>query len=505
MKRSQILQAKACIATIVSLATVAILGVPAHAGHMIGYWEGWNTLPLASVSPNYDIIDCAFGTLGGADNATVSWSESAESTGQFQADINTLHQQGKFVILSIGGQNSNKLTLANSNDVNSFVTSVENLVNTYHFDGIDLDLEQHDLYLQGGDTNLYSSTTPTIVNLITACNALTNYYGLGFFISSAPQTLDICAYGSYGGGYGDYLPFLYGCRGLHQLIGIQAYNSGSMYTCTGGVIAEGTPGFGPAMAELLLHGYNMANGQALPAFPQHEVAFGVPATSAAGGGYIAPGTVLQAAEYLGNGYNFGGNNYTLVGGPYPDFAGVMDWDCNYDNGNGNALANQLVGYLHGTGNHYQLMAATNHSVVLQDTNEQFNGLGGVTNVAACQIGISPNQQVWGVPEPSTGVFEFQNNASPQLLQSTSYSYLGYNNCFQMAATPTPAYNDAQQRWSIVGQGGGNVELINTVNSETVGLQITNEIYQNNNGCYWVAATPANPGNVQQWWLLVPVY
>lgn len=336
-----------------SIATIAILGTlsgAAHAANMIGYWEGWNSLTLGSVSSNYDVIDLAFALPGGTDNATISFSQSVESASQLASDVSSLKSRGKRVIVSIGGGTSPNLELLNSTDINNFVNSVESIVNQYGLNGIDLDLENSTLDLQSGDNNYTSPTTPTIKNLITAVQDLQSHYGSSFLVTYAPETVDVNAYGSYGGENGSYLPVIYALRSTNQIVATQCYDSGSQYGLNGGIYNEGTDDFDVSQAELLLHGYHMANGQSFPALSQGEVAFGVPATSNAAdsASYMSPSNVLAAAEYLGSGTSDGGS-YHLAGGPYPNFGGVMTWDINYDEGQGYALADTLVSYLHSIG------------------------------------------------------------------------------------------------------------------------------------------------------------
>ena len=331
-----------------NLAALATAAVPAKAANMIGYWENWNTLSIGQVSSNYDIIDLAFASPSGTDGATITWGQGIESDSQFRADVAAKQAQGKKIILSIGGADGPNLNLQNQTDINNFVNSVEGIIDNYHFNGIDLDLENGSLNLNGGDTSIVNPTTPHVVNLITALNTLHNHYGNSFLLTYAPETDDIDSNGQYGTWHGDYLPVIYAYRNNPQIVATQCYDSGTETARNGQIFSEATPDFNVALSELLLLGYNVGGGQNMPAIPQNEVAFGVPATHDAADSWESPATVLAAAKYIGSGISDGGS-YALEGGPYPNFAGVMTWDIDYDQQENQGLASTLHPYLSSIG------------------------------------------------------------------------------------------------------------------------------------------------------------
>src|SRR3569833_3361728 len=112
------------LALAASTALCAALAQPSSAAKMIGYWENWNTIPLGSVSNNYDIINLAFASPSGTDGATITWGQSVESDSQFRSDIAAKHAAGKKIVLSIGGGGAAPLNLQNSTDANNFANSV---------------------------------------------------------------------------------------------------------------------------------------------------------------------------------------------------------------------------------------------------------------------------------------------------------------------------------------------------------------------------------------------
>lgn len=334
-------------ALLLAAALALIATIPASAAQMIGYWESYGTLRLSKVSSNYDVIAVAFALPGGTDNATISFTPYIETPRQLAADVSTVQRRGQKVVLSIGGADSDNLQLLNAQDITAFETSVEALITKYGFNGIDLDLENATLSLQAGDNDFTHPATPTIVNLIQACNDLAAFYGSGFMITMAPETVNVDAYGTYAGQYGSYLPVIYGLGSNLTYVAIQCYNSGSQDGRDGGIYFQGTPDFCVAMADLLLGGYTLANSQQFPALAPSQVAVGIPATSAAaGGGYMPPAMVLQAVKYVGSHISYPGRTYTLSSSTgYPTFAGVMDWNINYDQANGLAMSKKLVPYL----------------------------------------------------------------------------------------------------------------------------------------------------------------
>src|SRR2546430_9653593 len=93
----------------------AAASLPAHI--LTGYWQdftnGATPLRLRDVSSNFDLIAVAFAnadpsTPGGITFGVDSGLSSAlggYTDAQFTSDVQTLHSQGREVILSVGGQN----------------------------------------------------------------------------------------------------------------------------------------------------------------------------------------------------------------------------------------------------------------------------------------------------------------------------------------------------------------------------------------------------------------
>lgn len=340
------------LAAILALVAVSF-ATPSQAAKMIGYWEGWNNLTLGSVSTNYDIVILSFGTGGGTDSATITFSQSAESTSSLISDIATLHARGVKVLLSVGGGGGPHTVLANSTDLNNFVSSIEGIVSQYNLDGVDLDLEDGIFANDQGDNDIFNPTTPTIVNLITAMHQLRGHFGSNFMVTAPAESEAMNGYGYYGNqvgsgwtsAYGGFIPFLNGTRDILTFVAPQYYNAAPYYGLDNNQYTEGVPDFDVSQVELILNGYTLVTGQYFPPIAQSQIAMGVPATNF-DVSYLSPATVLQAAEYIGSGTSYGGNYHLVNPNGYPGFQGVMDWDINGDQSTGYALADTLAPYLH---------------------------------------------------------------------------------------------------------------------------------------------------------------
>jgi len=304
---------------------------------------------LAQVSPDFDVIDVAFGGTT-TDTSTVSFDVDTvdiESEAQFIADVATLQSNGKKVILSIGGANGN-VALNTSQDVTNFVNSVSGLIQKFGFNGVDIDIENNSFSLISGDNDFKNPKTPTIVNMISALHQLASKFP-GFLLSFAPQIADVQeANVAYVSSFGDQLPLIWGCRDILTILQVQDYNTGGTNALDGNTYSQGTADFHVAMTELLLHGFTLANGQSFPGLPASQIAFGVPASgSAASGGFTTPSAVKQALNYLITGVPFGGRYVLQNPAGYPGLRGLMTWSVNWDKVNGSALSGTIAPYLHG--------------------------------------------------------------------------------------------------------------------------------------------------------------
>jgi chitinase len=105
-----------------------------------------------------------------------SWTVFAAvpTTTQFKADIAAKKAAGKKVIISVGGANGT-VSITNSTSATNFANSVYSLMQTYGFDGVDIDLEN-------GLNSTYMSQ---------ALRSLRSLAGSSLIITMAPQTIDM--------------------------------------------------------------------------------------------------------------------------------------------------------------------------------------------------------------------------------------------------------------------------------------------------------------------------
>jgi len=299
---------------------------------------------MADVPDSWDYIDLAFGeptsTTSGDIRFTrcpVAQCPNVETDAEFKAAIKAKQAAGKKVLISIGGQNGQvQLTTTAARD--AFVSSVSNIIDTYGLNGLDIDFEGHSLSLDAADTNFKSPTTPVIVNLISALKTLKAKYGSGFVLTMAPETFFVqLGYQYYGTGQwggqdpraGAYLPVIYALRDDLTLLHVQDYNSGPIMGLDNQYHSMGGADFHIAMTDMLLTGFPVAGNtnNVFPALRPDQVAIGMPASTNAGNGYVAPTEVNKALDCLTKETNCG--TYATHG-TWPGLRGLMTWSINWD-------------------------------------------------------------------------------------------------------------------------------------------------------------------------------
>ncbi|MFF1452235.1 chitinase [Streptomyces sp. NPDC058274] len=321
--------------------------LPAHA--LVGYLHasfanGAGYTRLADVPDSWDVIDLAFGEPTSTTSGDIRFNRcpvtecpTVESDADFKAAVKAKQAAGKKVLISIGGQNGQvQLTTTAARD--TFVSSVSKIIDTYGLDGLDIDFEGHSLSLDASDTNFKSPTTPVIVNLISALKTLKAKYGAKFVLSMAPETFFVqLGYQYYGTGKwggqdpraGAYLPVIYALRDDLTLLHVQDYNSGSIMGLDNQYHSMGGADFHIAMTDMLLTGFPVA-GDANNVFPPlrpDQIAIGMPASTNAGNGYVAPSEVNKALDCLTKKTNCG--SYATHG-TWPALRGLMTWSVNWD-------------------------------------------------------------------------------------------------------------------------------------------------------------------------------
>ena len=291
--------------------------VPAHA--VTGYWQNFNNgatvQKISGVQSQYDIIAVAFADATGTPGAVTFNLDSAGLGGytvdQFKADIKAKQAAGKKVIISIGGQNGT-VSVSDSTSATNFANSVYSLMQTYGFDGVDIDLEN-------GLNATYMSQ---------ALRSLSSKAGSSLVITMAPQTIDMQSTSN------GYFQTALNIKDILTVVNMQYYNSGSMLGCDGKVYSQGSVDFLTALACIQLEG----------GLSPSQVGLGLPAsTSGAGSGYVSPTIVNNALDCLAKGTNCGSFKPSKT---YPSLRGAMTWSTNWDASAGNAWSNAVGPHVH---------------------------------------------------------------------------------------------------------------------------------------------------------------
>lgn len=333
-------------------------------GHtLVGYLHasfanGSGYTRMADVPDSWDFIDLAFGEPTSTTSGDIRFTRcpvtecpTVESDADFKAAIKAKQAAGKKVLISIGGQNGQvQLTTTAARD--TFVSSVSKIIDTYGLDGLDIDFEGHSLSLDASDTNFKSPTTPVIVNLISALKTLKAKYGSKFVLTMAPETFFVqLGYQYYGTGKwggqdpraGAYLPVIHALRDDLTLLHVQDYNSGPIMGLDNQYHSMGGADFHVAMTDMLLTGFPVA-GDANKVFPPlrpDQVAIGMPASTNAGNGYVAPSEVTRTLECLTRRTDCG--SYATHG-TWPGLRGLMTWSINWDRYGGWEFRRTFDGY-----------------------------------------------------------------------------------------------------------------------------------------------------------------
>ncbi|MFI6847403.1 chitinase [Kitasatospora sp. NPDC050467] len=295
-------------------------GLPKHI--LTGYWQnfdnGATVQRISDVPAAYDVIAVSFadatsapGGLSFTLDSTLSSRLGGYTDAQFKADIAAKKAAGKKVVLSVGGQNGT-VSVNSSASATTFADTAWALMQSYGFDGLDIDLEN-------GVSATYMGQ---------ALRTLAARAGSGFVLTMAPQTIDMQSPGT------EYFKLALNVKDILTIVNMQYYNSGTMLGCDGQVYGQGTENFLTALACIQLKG----------GLRPDQVGLGVPAsTSAAGGGYVSPGVVDNALDCLASGTNCGSFRPDTT---WPGIGGAMTWSTNWDAKAGGGIAGTIGSHLH---------------------------------------------------------------------------------------------------------------------------------------------------------------
>ncbi|MCZ8523278.1 fibronectin type III domain-containing protein [Paenibacillus caseinilyticus] len=311
---------------------------------IVGYWHNFDNgsgfIRLRDVSPNFDVINVSFAEpVSGPQNGTIGFKPYNYTEADFKADVAYLQSKGKKVLISIGGANG-QVQLVSTSARDLFVSSLQGIISTYGFDGLDIDFEGHSLYLDKGDSDFRNPKTPVVTNLISAVRTLHSAFGDKFMVTMAPETffvqLGYTFYGDNGNGSdnraGAYLPVIHGLRDILDWLQVQQYNSGPITALDDTYYNMGDADFHVAMADMVLAGFPVAKNpnHFFPGLRPDQVLVGLPANANAGGGFTPVAEVQKALNYLMKGQSFGGRYKLRNAAGYPGLGGLMTWSVNWD-------------------------------------------------------------------------------------------------------------------------------------------------------------------------------
>ncbi|MCF4140119.1 glycoside hydrolase family 18 protein [Streptomyces sp. Tue 6430] len=292
--------------------------VPRHA--VTGYWQnfdnGATVQRISDVPDQYDIIAVAFADATTTPGAVGFTLDSAGLKGytvdQFKADIRAKQAAGKKVIISVGGERGT-VTVNDPASAANFANSLHTLMQTYGFDGVDIDLEN------GLDATYMTQ----------ALRSLSAKAGPSLVLTMAPQTIDMQSTSNA------YFRTALNVKDILTVVNMQYYNSGSMLGCDGKVYSQGSVDFLTALACIQLEG----------GLAPSQVGLGVPASPrGAGSGHVSPTVVDNALDCLTKGTSCGTFTPPRT---YPDLRGAMTWSTNWDATAGNAWSSAVGPHVHG--------------------------------------------------------------------------------------------------------------------------------------------------------------
>ncbi|MDC7337160.1 chitinase [Streptomyces lydicus] len=269
---------------------------------------------LKDVDDAYDIVAVSFAEAAGQPGAVTFTLDPAVGYGSvddFTADIRAKQAAGKSVILSVGGEKG-AVSVNDDASARNFADSVGKLMDTYGFNGVDIDLENglDATYMTKALKELHAAHGDVVVTM-------------------APQTIDMQS------PQNEYFRTALGIKDFLTVVNMQYYNSGSMNGCDGKVYAQGSVDFLTSLACIQLEG----------GLDPSQVGIGVPASSgAAGSGHVAPSVVNAALDCLTRGTDCGSFKPPKT---YPGLRGAMTWSTNWDAAGGNEIAGQVGAHVHG--------------------------------------------------------------------------------------------------------------------------------------------------------------
>jgi chitinase len=311
---------------------------------LVGYWHNWETLRIKDVDTRYNVICLSFleaDKNNKKDDNTVEDLEfTPTSATQLKSDIPIVQAEGKKVLISIGGANGS-FKLNSVTDKNTYVTKVKDFITEYKVDGIDIDIERTPYICHNGTQSMSSAATHFQYLIDGTKELLTWYkatYNKKMILTTAPEiSYTTGGLSPWNDCNGVFLPFIEQLRDDIDLLMIQLYNSGSVYSIPGfsssnnTEYTQGTADFVVVSTEAAIEGFTPKNTKVTGKYtglPASKVVVALPACANSWNGYVTSEDLKKAMAYLmGTGTKAG--NYTLSNS-YPNLRGLMTWSINND-------------------------------------------------------------------------------------------------------------------------------------------------------------------------------
>jgi chitinase len=276
------------------------------AGPSDGYRQGrFAEMSLEAVPKEYNVVAVAF--MKGSGIPT--FKPFNVSDAEFRRQVGVLNSQGRAVLISLGGADAHIELRAGQEQ--PLANEIIRLVETYGFDGLDIDLEQSAIDFAANKTVL-----PAALKLVKD-----HYAGQGkhFIISMAPEFPYLTTNGKYVG-------YLQALEGYYDFIAPQFYNQGG----DGVWVPEANNGNGAWIAQnndvlkedfLYYLTESLVTGtRGFTKIAADKFVIGLPANvDAAATGYVIDSTALGNAL----------KRLAIKGLP---IKGLMTWSVNWDNG-----------------------------------------------------------------------------------------------------------------------------------------------------------------------------
>ncbi|PMQ08219.1 Chitinase D [Pseudomonas sp. AD21] len=293
--------------------------MPSIAGKKIlmGFWHNWPAGPsdgyhqgrfaemsLEAVPKEYNVVAVAF--MKGSGIPT--FKPFNVSDAEFRRQVGVLNSQGRAVLISLGGADAHIELRAGQEQ--PLANEIIRLVETYGFDGLDIDLEQSAIDFAANKTVL-----PAALKLVKD-----HYAGQGkhFIISMAPEFPYLTTNGKYVG-------YLQALEGYYDFIAPQFYNQGG----DGVWVPEANNGNGAWIAQnndvlkedfLYYLTESLVTGtRGFTKIAADKFVIGLPANVDAATGYVIDSTAVGNAL----------KRLAIKGLP---IKGLMTWSVNWDNG-----------------------------------------------------------------------------------------------------------------------------------------------------------------------------